>query len=251
MHPKHVGQVLLAWLFTLAFCAVSLTLTFGTLGLLSRTLTPALLRFWGRTLLRLGGTRLVVEGAEHLNAETAKVATFNHGSLLDAYLVTAIMPPGSTAAIKRETMFYPFVGATLWAFGFLFIDRGQSDRAKRTLAKAAERMRRDRLTVFIAPEGTRTRDGQLLPFKKGPVHLAAACGVPIVPVVVDNAWELQPTGRLYATPGTVRIRVLPPMTVVAPERSPIDQITALRELYVRTLDEMRREREAGRMGSTT
>src|SRR5690606_20924700 len=139
----------------------------------------------GRTMLRAAGVKLEVEGLEHLATDAMKVATFNHASMLDAFLIPAIMPLGSTAAIKREVMFYPVVGVTVWLAGFLIIDRGNNERARRTMARAAERMKRERITVFISPEGTRSPTAALLPFKKGAFHLALATRAPIVPVVIE------------------------------------------------------------------
>lgn len=235
MRPIHVWQLVACWLYTFAFCVVAVTLTLGTFGLFSHRLSPALLRNWGRTLLWLIGMRVeVVEGREHLEADAAKVVTFNHTSLLDAFICTAIFPPGSTAAVKRELMYYPFVGAASWAFGFLFIDRGHSDKAKRTMARAGARMQRDRLTVFISPEGTRSRTGELLPFKKGAFHLARDAGAPIVPMVIENAMERLPMGSFAPQPGVIRVRLLAPRRMPAEQDGSLaDEAEALRNLYLR------------------
>ena len=93
-------------------------------------------------------------------------------------------------------------------------------------------MAQSRLTVFIAPEGTRTTDGSLLPFKKGALHLAQASGAPIVPVVIEGAFALHPPGRLTSRPGRVRVRVLPPWaTAPLTEAAFGPQTVALRALY--------------------
>lgn len=243
MSLRGTWQFVASWLFVVAFTVVLIAFMLVTLGAFSRHVGPLALRFWGRTMLRIAGVTLSVEGAEHLAADAMKIAPFNHGSVLDAFLVTAIMPPGSTAAVKRELMYYPLVGLCVYLLGFLIIDRGNGARARRTIDRAAARMARQRLTVFISPEGTRPLDGRLLPFKKGPLHLALDSGAPVVPVVIDNAWELHPPGRFTTTAGHVRIRVLPPRPSTGLTRETIAAETeALHDVYVAELARLRAER---------
>lgn len=243
-------QIAASWLFTLAFGVSACALTFLTLGLSARWLTPRLLNFWGRTMLRIAGVTLELEGGEHLNADAMKVATFNHGSLLDAFIITAIMPTGSVAALKREALYYPIVGVTVWMLGFLLIDRGNTARAHRTMDRAAARMARERLTVFIAPEGTRHKTDALGAFKKGAFRLALDSRAPLVPVVIDGAFRLHPPGRTITTPGVVRIRVLPPRdTRGFTEETLGEEAEALRALYDAELAKMRGERQPAEAAS--
>src|SRR5262245_58754522 len=102
-------QLSASWAFTLVYGTLLTTATLVTFGIFWRQLSPRALRFWGRTMLRIAGVRLVVEGEEHLRTPGAKVATFNHASLIDAFLIPSIMPPGSVAAIKREVIYFPVV----------------------------------------------------------------------------------------------------------------------------------------------
>ena len=97
-----VFQMVASWLFSIAYGVFASAAAILTFGRFSHSLTPKLLRFWGRTMLWIAGVRIELHGAEHLNAPTGKVALFNHSSMLDAFLVTAIMPPGSVAAINAQ-----------------------------------------------------------------------------------------------------------------------------------------------------
>lgn len=243
MRLRGVWQIVGSWLFIFSFGVGASTITLLTFGAFSRRLAPFLLRFWGQTMLKLAGVTYEVQGAEHLATDQMKIAPFNHGSLLDAFLVTAVMPPGSVAAIKREVIYYPVVGFTVKLLGFLLIDRGNSLRARSTMMRAALRMDRERLTVFLAPEGTRTLDGEVLPFKRGALNLALASGAPIVPMLIDGAFELHGPGRLVTTPGHVVIRFLPPRPTTALTVETVAAETeALRALYVEELGRMRAER---------
>lgn len=245
MSLRGLWQIVGSWLCTIAFVLVASALVLVTLGLFSRRLSPFLLRCWGRTMLWFARVTYEVQGREHLETDAMKIVTFNHGSLLDAYLVTAIMPVGSTAAVKREALYYPFVGLGLYLLGFLLLDRQNRARARGTMDRAAARMARERLAVFIAPEGTRQKTAALQPFKKGALNLALDSGAPIVPMLIDGAYELQGPGRLTSTPGHVLLRFLPPRPSAALTPETVAAETeALHALYGRELARLRAERPA-------
>lgn len=204
-------QLVVGWGFTCSFAFGAGLLSLFTLGLCRGWLSPLLLRFYGRVALRIQRVTLRIEGGEHLRARATRVATFNHTSTLDAMIIPVLNPSGGVSVMKREVLFVPIVGVAAWLMGFLMIDRGRSERAKATLDRAAARMRRERLTVFIAPEGTRSEDGVLAPFKRGAFHLALVSGAPIVPIVIVGAHALKPKGRAVCSPGVVHVRVLPPI----------------------------------------
>ena len=226
--------------FTAGFAVVASTVSILTLGRCAPWLSPILLRFWGRNILRIQGITLEVEGGEHLAGRSMRVATFNHTSTLDAMIVPALNPQGGVSALKREALYLPLVGLAVWSMGFLLIDRGRSQRAQRLLARAAARMARDRLTVFIAPEGTRSPDGDLHSFKRGAFHVAIASGAPVVPIVIDGAYTLLPRQRHVSRPGRIRIRILPPIPVTGLTKDGLsDFAEALRGTYARELADMR------------
>ena len=245
MRLRGLCQIVGSWLFIVAFGLCASAATLLSFGFFSRRLSPCLLRFWGRTMLKIAGVTWEVQGAEHVENDVVKIAPFNHSSLLDAFLVTAVMPPGAVAVLKREVLYYPVVGVTVYLLGFLLIDRGKSLRAQRTLSRAVSRMGRERLTVFIAPEGTRGLEGKLLPFKKGALHLALESKAPIVPMLIDGAWELHGPGRLISTAGHVVIRFLPPRDSTGLTAETIAAETnALHALYVGELARLRADRRA-------
>ncbi len=236
-NPLRVAAALIVgWIYSLGFSLVVVTVALITFGRFSHWLTPMELRSWGRGALRIQGVKVEYEGLEHLRGPGTRVATFNHASGLDAMLIPTLYPPGGVSAIKREALYIPLVGAALWVMGFLFVDRGKGEKAKRSMRKMAERMRSEQLTLFVAPEGTRSPDGALQPFKKGAFHIAMASGAPIVPVVTTGAFELFPRHRWVARPGTVRVAVLPPISTegLTLETMPAF-IESVREIYLEAL----------------
>jgi 1-acyl-sn-glycerol-3-phosphate acyltransferase len=95
--------------------------------------------------------------------------------------------------------------------------------------------------IFVAPEGTRSPNGELQTFKKGPFWLARDCEAPIVPVVISGAHQLMPKGSFRPRRGVIRVRILPRMPVSALASDDVAaQAEALRTLYQQTLDHMRR-----------
>jgi 1-acyl-sn-glycerol-3-phosphate acyltransferase len=204
-------QVLLSWIFSTLYVTLVLACALGTFGWFTRRWSSAAVRAWGRVHVWLSLVELEVIGAEHLEGRRPRVVVFNHTSLLDDFLVCALLPEGSVPVIKREVLYVPLIGWAIAALDFIALDRKTPERAHASLSVAARRIGRESLTVFIAPEGTRSRDGALLPFKLGALHLAKDSGAPIVPMVIEGARALQPYGRWAADPGRVVVRVLPPI----------------------------------------
>ena len=181
-----------------------------------RTVTgPKLVRGWGKTILFNARVRVVrtPEAEAILSTRSPRVLTFNHSSTLDVPLGASLLPEGGVLVVKQEMRSIPFMGQGLAALGTLFLNRGNRDQAYASLEEAGQRIQRESLQVLIAPEGTRSSDGNLQPFKRGAFHLSHVSGVPIVPVVLHGCTTVWPMGKFAPTPGTVTIDVLPPMHV--------------------------------------
>lgn len=234
---------LLAWAFIVVWVPLLIVLTLLTFGRLTDSLGRRMIRGWGRTLLTLAGARLEIEPAsrDELDRRRRRVMTFNHASTLDMFAVTAIYPPGATSVIKRELLRVPILGQAAFLLDFVPIDRSSRERAAASLLAAVPRLRRRDGSLLIAPEGTRSRTGQLGPFKLGAFHAALAAEAPIVPVVLYGPAILWPYGAAMGEPGRVVVRALPeiPTASLDPERLH-EAAEALRRRYVVALSEMER-----------
>lgn len=231
-----VLSYVLGWSFSFVVASVVVISSLVTFGVFWRTMTPWQLRFWGRWALRIQGVRVEYEGLEHIEGPGKRVVLFNHSSGLDAMLVPSVFPEAGVAVIKREVLFIPLVGLALYLMGFIMVARGRGGRSKKLLMRAAERMERDTITVFIAPEGTRTHDGSLQAFKRGAFHLALASRAPLVPMVVKGGYFLYPRHRRVGRPGTVKVKLLPPIPTddLTIENMP-EFVERVREIYLREL----------------
>ena len=162
----------------------------------------------GRLGVRLGlllaGVRLTVVGQGDLPVEQHFIYMMNHASNLDAPAVFLVLTGEVRALGKKELFNLPVLATAMKMGGFIPIDRSNRDSAIQSMRGAAE-IAREGASFLIAPEGTRSRDGQLLPFKKGGFYLAIDSGVPAVPITVRGAFELMPPGSFAIRPGTIEI----------------------------------------------
>ena len=191
----------------MAATAVALHRTTG-----SRSLAWRFAKARARDLTWLLGVDVAIRGIEHLESGGPFVFTPNHQSHLDILVLLGFLPGETRFAAKRELWRHPVVGSVLDTLGMLPIDREHPESAVEVLQRAASK----RQSLVIFPEGTRSRTGQLLPFKKGAFVLAIASGLPVVPVVCRGTRRLMPRGsRMTVVPGPVEIVIEAPIPTVA------------------------------------
>jgi 1-acyl-sn-glycerol-3-phosphate acyltransferase len=174
----------------------------------SRELAWRFAKARARTLAGLLGVRVHVRGLERLAGAGPFLFTPNHQSHLDILVLLGFLPGRTRFAAKRELWRHPVVGAVLDTLGMVPIDRQHPERAVEALDHAAG----GRGSLVVFPEGTRSRTGELQPFKKGAFVLAIASGLPVVPVVCRGTRRLMPRGsRLAVVPGEVEIVIETPI----------------------------------------
>lgn len=160
-----------------------------------------------RNLSRMCGVRVRVIGLERLG-HGPYMFTPNHQSHFDIAAVLGYLPGNNRFAAKKEMFSQPVLGAVLRTMGMIPIDRDNPLEAIQLLNQLTV----DAFSTVIFPEGTRSRDGQLLPFKKGPFVAAIHLGIPVVPVVCKGTREVMPKGKyLSIVPGEVELVVLEPI----------------------------------------
>lgn len=221
-----VGMTLLAVVAVIVCSFLILILPFR--GLRIRTCNVAA-HLIGPFLVWLGGCRTPVSGREHLDSRRPAIYVSNHASAVDIFITIGLAPTGTAGVAKKELLRIPFLGWIYFLSGHLWIDRGRSGRAVASMRKFAELVRRLRLSIYMFPEGTRSRDGRLQPFKKGIVHLAVQTGLPVVPVVIVGAhrsWE----ARTFTIHGVeMPVHIAPPIDTGHWSLDRIDE--ALEELH--------------------
>ena len=164
-------------------------------------------RGWARALLRATGITVELVGAERLPPGPV-VYISNHASFVDIWALLAVLPGSPRFVAKKELQRFPVLGGAMRALGHITIDRSNRVSAFAAYDQAAEAIRAGVSAVVFA-EGTRSRTGKLLPFKKGPFVLAVAAQVPVVPVFCANTFERMKKGSITPSSGTVEVRVAP------------------------------------------
>jgi 1-acyl-sn-glycerol-3-phosphate acyltransferase len=166
---------------------------------------------WATDLMRVNEVEVDVDGLERIPAGVPCVYAANHLSIVDIWILLVVLPGRLRFLAKREISHYPFLGRALRAAHHIFVDRGDLGRAMEAYHEAAQVMRGG-MSAIVFVEGTRSRDGQLRPFKKGAFVLAIAAGAPVVPVRIDGTFEMLPRGSLAIRPGRTRVRIGQPLS---------------------------------------
>jgi len=161
---------------------------------------------WARDILSAAGTPVVASGLEHIPRDQPVIYASNHSSMFDIWALFATLPGSVRFVAKRELFRIPVLGRAMLAVGHVPIDRTARKRAFEAYDEAA-RMIRGGTSVVVFPEGTRSRTGELLPFKNAPFGLAIAAQVPIVPVYVHHTFEILPKGAWRLRPRPIRLVV--------------------------------------------
>ncbi len=153
------------------------------------------------------GLKLDVSGRENLYKHRPCVAISNHQTGLDIFIGTAMVPPRMVSMGKKSLRRIPIFGQMYWLSGNVLIDRANKRKAMSVMDKVAKEMHERDLSVWIMPEGTRSRGRGILPFKRGAFYLAQRAGVALVPVVVSDYKNLN--FKKWKS-GTITIKVLEP-----------------------------------------
>ncbi|MEA2116038.1 MAG: lysophospholipid acyltransferase family protein [Thermodesulfobacteriota bacterium] len=167
-------------------------------------------RIWGRLLCWIAGIRVRVEGQENLDPSQTYIFVGNHTSQTDIWTFQGYIPHDFRWIAKKELFAIPIFGAAMRAVDFISIDRSRGRQAVKSLNDAANRIA-EGASVLIFPEGTRSPEGHLQPFKTGAIVLAIKAGVPVVPVGFNGTHQALPKGSLLARGGDVVLRIGTPL----------------------------------------
>lgn len=197
----------------------------------------AMIGVWIRIAPPIAGLRLEVRNEERIDASRPAVFVFNHQSSADILILCMLLRRDFTGVAKQELRRHWVLGPAFAFAGAVFIDRFDRPKAIAALQPAVDVVRGG-ISVGIAPEGTRSRDGKLGSFKKGAFRLALAARVPIVPIVLHDSARILPRKAIAVRPGTVHVEVLEPIATGNWTLDTLDaHIAEVRALYLARLGE--------------
>lgn len=175
-------------------------------------------RLWARMYLAVAGIEVRVEGLGRVTSPPY-VFMCNHQSALDIYALLARLPVPFKWIAKRQLFAIPVIGWTMRKAGYISIDRENAREALKAIEEASQRIR-EGTNIIIFPEGTRSADGKLLPFKKGGFTLALRAMVPVVPIGIYGSSALQPKGSsIPREKGVIYIEIGDPIILEGMDRS--------------------------------
>ena len=155
--------------------------------------------------LKIGGIRIDVTGREQLDPQQRYIFMSNHVSNLDPPLLLPLLPGRTSVFLKRSLMKIPVLGYAMRLGRFVPVDRDGSVESAKQSVETARQVLESGLHVMTFVEGTRSRDGRLLPFKKGPFYLAMETGAPVVPISIWGTESMMKKGSVSITPGTAHV----------------------------------------------
>ncbi len=229
------------WVFANLVIATTITaisIVLIALLLKKQTLITALLRFWGSWVIKVAGIKVKLHGLENIDTDTQYVILGNHESSLDIFLTLSKIPLPFRIVAKAELRKMPLVGIAMERGLFPLIDRKNRSSAIKSLNGTFDKMKQNNLSVLVFPEGTRSGNGRLIPFKKGSFVLAIDNKLPILPVVMCGAGRINPPGTIWIKGSKIDMYFLPPVPVSEIENA---DHTALRDQVFRTMDNFQRE----------
>ncbi len=232
-----IARSLFGWsvliLGTAVLSVIALTVLLIPFGV-GRRIANDIGRFiWPRLMIWASGARVKVEGIENVDRHKPQIFVSNHQGMMDIVVIIDNLPMDLRFVIKKQLAYVPLFGWYLKAMGHVFVDRRNRTAAVKSLGEAAERIRNG-VNIVSFPEGTRTRTGRVLPFKKGVFVLAMRSGVPIVPCAIEGAYQVLPKGSLRVTPCDIRLRIGKPMPTQGLRDS--DRDAFMREVRNRVID---------------
>jgi 1-acyl-sn-glycerol-3-phosphate acyltransferase len=238
-------------------CRVSIIDSLRVLGAMARVTGPSLVdialgrldrenvdertHWFGRRVVELLGVDLHVSGGERLRTDQAYVYMSNHQSHLDIPILYATLPSKTIRMLGKKELFdIPLWGRGLKAAEFIPVDRSNHARAVQSIEEA-ERLLRQGVCIYLAPEGTRSVTGKIGKLKKGGFHMAKGTNTPIVPVAVSGTIDILPRGgRVMQTGKRVEVTIGDPISVEGRELE--DLMTEVHGFFVRYVEGRTNER---------
>jgi 1-acyl-sn-glycerol-3-phosphate acyltransferase len=181
--------------------------------------------FWGKSCLILAGVKLRIQGANHIPKNQPVIYVSNHQSNFDIPIIYAGLPLQFRWLAKKELFKIPLFGLAMQRSGYIPIDRSDRHKTMQSINAATKRIQ-EGASVVIFPEGTRTPDGKLRPFKKGALLLAIKAKVPVVPMTIRGSYQIQQRNSIKIHGGKPEVIFSPPLNTADLATNQIGELTA-------------------------
>jgi len=189
--------------------------------------------FSGGVLL-ISGIKLDVTGLENIDKSKTYVFVSNHASQYDIVVLQRTIPNRMAMIFKKELAKIPFFGWQLVMGPYVMIDRENYEKAMKSIEEAKEKMKRKNISIVVFAEGTRSKTGEIQPFKRGAFRLATQVGYPIIPTTVNGSNKIMPKGTYKLRRGTIKVHFDKPIESegVKSRQEEIDLMNRVRDIVV-------------------
>jgi 1-acyl-sn-glycerol-3-phosphate acyltransferase len=193
--------------------------------------------FWSKLSLKICRVEVRARGMENISSDGAYIFVTNHASMFDIPAIMSVLPR-VRIMFKKELSYVPLWGWALRWGHHIMVDRAKGSEAVKSLDRAAEAIKSGGSVILFA-EGTRTRDGKLLPFKRGAFSLAAKSGIPIVPIAINGSFKILPKNSLDIRPSPIELVMEKPIDTshIASREEEIALMNRVREIIERNYKE--------------
>ncbi len=182
--------------FWLLFVTVFWTIFFGIITILispfdftKGKILHRVVRYWARTIFFSARVKIKIKGLDNLDTQKNYIFAANHSSSLDIPLMLGFIPFWIVPVSKIELKWIPFLGWAMQMAGHIFVDRRDHERAMSSMSKTKESLLKTPRSILLFPEGSRTNNGKIQPFKSGGLSLGISTGIPIAPVALIGTFE--------------------------------------------------------------
>lgn len=220
MSGVKVIRSLVAYLWLSLALVICLPLRASVKKLAESDFTKAQEKMWsfaswvGKMGCRLIGVKLTVNGVENIPKDGSVVFVGNHQSMFDAPVMLAAIPRPSSFIVKEELKKVPVFAGWIEAMNCFFLPRGESRKSLEVIIAAAKLLKKYEHGMVIFPEGTRSADGTMRPFKPGSLKIATRSGATIVPFAIEHCIDVMPRGTIWMKKNPVTVTFLP---AISPE----------------------------------
>jgi 1-acyl-sn-glycerol-3-phosphate acyltransferase len=192
-------------------------------------------RIFARGVFLWGGIRLKIIVDPAIDLSSTYVYVSNHSSMFDIPVIMAAVPTRASIVFKKELARIPVFGWQLVTGPYILVDRHHPDKAMKSIDRAKKMMSEKNISVILFAEGTRSKTGEVQPFKRGAFYLASRVNHPIVPVSISGAEKILPKGRLRIRSGTITITFSAPVEVrqITNKKDEVDLMEKVRQIVIK------------------
>ncbi|GJL80322.1 MAG: 1-acyl-sn-glycerol-3-phosphate acyltransferase [Nitrospinaceae bacterium] len=209
----------------------------------SGNLSHRISSLWARWLCQLNGIRVEIIGLENILQDRAQIFVANHQSFFDIFALSGYVPVQIRWVAKASLFKIPFVGWSMKAAGYISVDRSNRKKAYQSFLATIEKVKQG-YSVVIFPEGTRSEDGTIGPFKKGSHLLAIRSKAPMVPLTLIGTGNIIRKNSPVIKPGPIKIVVSPPVYTDFPDTKEGESLLQdIRETILKTYAENTRKQQ--------